>query len=374
MRGFVDELKSNINQLKHDAGLRLALRKGMRPKSVQDGPLPVEFDFYVSSEKGLFQVGPSGILRLSSIPMYGVALTDSHVYMAGQIHKRSVVLRGETIGHEPLNMRNPSILYETMAQGYNERIHQINHGMGSIWVANTGRNSILQIDPASGEVTTEIWPFTDDFSQKIIADQNHINSVHAYGDFIVFTAYTAGDGSLIGVIDHDMNVTGFRHENMGIHDIYLEPGNFYFCDTFGDRDSEFGGTLITRDGPYAPDIFEKPPGYITRGLVKSGNQLVIGHSHKGTRSQRFKGNGSLLLFNDDVFHSEIQMPCAQIYQMVRSDGLNFDESNKCMKLPEAIGMFTEHLGSPVFSKKADCTNYREPSEGLQGRLWRMPYG
>ena len=374
MRGFVEQLKSNIKQLKHDVGCRLALRRGIRPKSVRDGPLPLEFDFYVSSEKGLFHVDSNGIRRLSSIPMYGVALTEDHVFMAGQIHKRSVVLRGDRRRNEPLEMRNPTILYETMAQGYNERIHQINHGMESIWVANTGRNSILQIDPASGEVTREIWPFTDDFSQKIIADQNHINSVHAYGDFIVFTAYTAGDGSLIGVIDADMNVTGFRHENMGIHDIYLEPDNFYFCDTFGNRDSEFGGSLITRNGPYAPEIFQKPPGYITRGIAKSGNQLVIGHSHKGTRSQRFKGNGSLLLFIEDEFHSEIQMPCAQIYQMVRSDGLNFDGSTQSMKLSEVIGMFTEHLGSPIYSKPADCMDYRQVSKGSPGRLWRMPYG
>lgn len=348
---FISSFKSSCMQIKSDMQFRSAIKTGFGSRKVCSHSFPMENSIYATSNKGLFRIDSDGIYRLSSMPMYGCAITREHVFMVAQIHKRSMLVRGDLASRELTSMSNPLILYESRANSTNERIHQINIGAGFLWVANTGRNSILKVDLVSGQVLSEIWPFTDEFGEPFICDQNHINSVNAYGDFIVFTAYKAGGRSLVGLIDCDMNVTGFHYKNKGVHDIYIEEGDFYICDTFGDADEESGGSVITRRGCLAGDVFKGAPGYITRGLVKSGDQIIVGHSHKGVRSKRFKGNGSLLLIRNEKLQSEIKMPFAQTYQLFRSDGLSFDPVPD-LSSSAVLGMFRERLDSPAYSASA----------------------
>jgi len=307
--------------------------------------------------------------------MYGITLTDDFLFIAAQVHKRSVVVRFERPTDDLQSIRDPMILLDSMVDSTNGRVHQINHAAGHLWVTATDRNSILRIDAESGSMLSEIWPLTDSFGRCIVADHNHINSVHVFGESIVFTAYGAGDHSLVGVIDERRNVTGFRYANMGIHDIYFERDNFYFCDTFGNADEpERGGVLVTRHGPHPSDVFAKQPGYIPRGVVKSGTQLVVGNSHKGNRSLRFKGKGSLLLFVDDVFHYEHEMPCAQIYQLIRTDGWNSDDCGDDLRAGDMTNMLAESLGPPVYSGTAFWRESDEMSDSKPLRQWRMRHG
>jgi hypothetical protein len=317
--------------------------------NVMSEPLPLEKAYYFTSEKGLFYVDKNGIEKRMSIPIYGLAFAHPHIFLSVQISTRSILFQGSLDALKSGGNLNLKKLYEIQTRSSNERIHQITYGSGYIWVANTGRNSILKVDAKTGEILEEIWPFLDSFGDPYVGDHNHINSVHGYNDFIIFTAYRAGGKSLIGLIHKDGSVTGYHYPNQGGHDIYLDEDNFYFCDTFGDHALGKGGRLITKDGPYAEDLFSRSPGYIVRGVAKNNNELIIGHSHKGERSKRFKGHGALLIWNKQQFQGEVKIPAAQIYQIIRAcDGRNFDYDEDKIKIATVQFILKKQLGKPVY--------------------------
>lgn len=84
----------------------------------------------------------------------------------------------------------------------NERIHQLYLGDKALWVANTGRNTLIKIDPETCHTIAELPVIVDQFGRGVLYDNNHINSVSEYGGTVLFAAYRAGDGrSMIGVYD-----------------------------------------------------------------------------------------------------------------------------------------------------------------------------
>lgn len=292
-------------------------------------PLPpgsaLAHSYFFTSDKGLFRVTPAGMTRLFGLPVYGFALRGGHFYMAVNLGLLSLVVRGDRQALErPGANLKLQTLYDRSIRSSNERLHQLTSGPDGLWVANTARNSLLLIDADTGVVKKEIFPFLDRFGAPVMGDHNHINSVVQYGDAVLFTAYRAGERSLIGMYD-GKTVRGFGYRNAGAHDVYLWESDIVFCDTFGDAGRESGGVI--RGGfPFADDFFSRPPGFIVRGMAGQHGEILVGHSHKGQRKQRFKGRGSLLVFHGGAPAFVIPVPAAQIYQITTAQGefLPFD--------------------------------------------------
>lgn len=301
-------------------------RCGGRHRPLPPGLAPAH-SYFFTSDKGLFRVTPAGITRLFGLPVYGFALRGDRFYMAVNLGRLSLVVRGDRQALErPGAQLNLQTLYGRSITSSNERLHQLTSGPDGLWVANTARNSLLLIDAETGAAKKEIFPFLDRFGAPVTGDHNHINSVVQYGDAVLFTAYRAGGRSLIGLYD-GKTVRGFGYRNAGAHDVYLWGSDIVFCDTFGDAGRESGG-VIRAGRPFAGDFFSGPPGFIVRGMAGQNGEVIVGHSHKGQRKQRFKGRGGLLVFRGDTPAFVVPAPAAQIYQITTAQGgfLPFDEN------------------------------------------------
>ncbi len=137
----------------------------------QTADLPVEFDCFISSEKGVFRLVRGQLIRVFSAWTMGMAVADSKIYLscAGRSEgSSSVVLVGELKAflHEGVSYKFKE-LYRLPLLFSKHRVHQICLAGDYLWIANTGRNTLLQLHRESGEVVTEVAPFLDRFGRPV---------------------------------------------------------------------------------------------------------------------------------------------------------------------------------------------------------------
>ena len=324
--------------------------------------------YYFTSEKGLYRIDPDGIWKVLDVPCYGIALRDHWVFLSVKwphLRGRSSVIRGERRSlAEPGRSLAFRELYHITTSSSNDRIHGIFLGETGLWVANTGRNTLLRIDPETGQVSAEIPPILDKFGWPVLFDQNHINSVAEYNGTVLFVAYRIGRQSMIGVYDGS-RVTGYGYPNVGAHDIFLRADDFLLCDTFGpglsthdgrsvrdgiglDPAPDTGGFLITRNGAFDPDYFERSPGFVLRGLAGSYDELLIGHSHKGPRRKRYKGHGAILVSRHGKVVDKIDVEPSQIYQIITEAGDFVSPAPTSIESSDLHSRFADAFGEPIY--------------------------
>jgi hypothetical protein len=307
--------------------------------------------YLFTTNKGVYRLDSSGIYRILKAPAYGIAIKGEWVFLALFAEGCSSVVRGDrralVENGRPLSFRE---LYRIETPSSNERIHQIFCSEDALWVANTPRNTLLKIDPEECRVLAEIPVMLDRFGQPVMFDNNHINSVAEWDGVVLFAAYRAGEESMIGVYDGEA-VTGYAYRNVGVHDIFLTEDDFYFCDTFGNGETDSGGAPITGDGVLDPAFFERPPGCIVRGLAGSSEELLIGHSHKGSRAKRFNGHGAILVSRNGKVVSRIDVAPAQVYQIITSDG-DFVIPRPAKVYADGVRqVLAKALGDPIYQAK-----------------------
>jgi hypothetical protein len=301
--------------------------------------------YYISTNDALYCLKNGLGQQVSAQGGYGIAIDGDQIIRSVDVKNASRIVSLST--HDRMNLDHvEEVIYEMPFRSSNGRIHQLSCDReGHFYAALAERNSILRFNKSeNGWKFKEFTPFSDRFGAPILFDHNHINSVLPHDDFLLFVAYKAGPGSMIGVIRDD-RVLGFRYPNQGMHDIFITKTGFLCFDTFGDGDDP-GGRPITENGPISSAVFEQPPGYILRGAAQFGCEIVYGHSHKGERSKRFCGNGGILHFRHGCF-SYYPVPSAQVYQIVRSDGVFFDHSGRGFDV--VISQLTRVFGQPVYS-------------------------
>lgn len=330
----------------------LAAARALRSRStrtrVQDVPVPLSRAYYFTSEKGVFRLESSGIYRVLDVACYGIAIGGPWVFLALYSHDTAIMVRGDRRAlHEPGRDFAFREIYRLRTLSSNERIHGLYLGDEALWVANTGRNTLLQIDPEAAEVVAEIPVIRDRFDRPVLFNNNHINSVSEYDGTVLFAAYRAGAQSMIGVYD-GATVTGFGYPCEGVHDIFLTEGGFVLCDTFGANTDEAGGMPVTEEGPLDPRFFARPPGCIVRGVAGSPDELLIGHSHKGERAQRFEGRGAILIARDGRVVGRIDVRPAQVYQIITEDGDFTVPRPRKVEADALRRMFRDALGPPIY--------------------------
>lgn len=308
--------------------------------------------YHVSTDNGLFLVENGAVWQLHDLPVYGIAREGGHFWCAAfhRPGKQSIVFRVPDKDLEPGRHLTADVLYRIGARSSNVRLHQAGAGVGRVHFANTRRNCILTIDSADPRRQVETFPFLDTFGDPILEDHNHINSVTDAGDCLLFVAFRAGGGSIIGVI-RDGEVTGFRYRTAGVHDIYLRGNDFWFSDTFGPAlDGVLdGGAPVTRDGVFSPDAFAGRQ--VIRAAAEQDGEIIVGHSFRGSREERGKGRGALIVFRDGAPVGREEFVASQVYQILRADGGNFDSPlhGRC---DDILAMFRDALGEPVHRCRA----------------------
>lgn len=317
--------------------------------SYHDVDVPVESDYFISSDRGVFALRKNRITKVFNLWTFGIAVAGSDIYLACYSGGGfSFILKGrlEAFLREnvPYHFRE---IYRIPIVSTNHRIHQICISDGFLWVANSGRNTLLQIDLHSGGIESEIAPFVDSFGKPILYDNNHINSISVYDDTILFIAYKAGGHSMIGVY-RDGLVKGYSYKNIGVHDIHIADRDVFFSDTFGRNVQNEGGAVLVNGKPLDESYFCRPPGFIVRGLAGKGRQLVIGHSHKGERKQRFKGNASLLLAQNQNVTHHVSMPFAQFNDIIHVTGESFMQPPIDSSFTGICSIIESFMGPPTY--------------------------
>ena len=309
---------------------RDSLRQKFCSKIEWKAEVELEGKYLVSTEKGVYEIGNKKIRRLLDMPVFGMDMDGDKFFVSFMGHRKQY---NTQIGQFSLNnvLRDKIItkkrtLYSLDILDTGQRIHQICVNKNKLYAANTSRNSILEIGLDSGE-KKEICPFLDRFGVPITSGQNHINSISTYGDNILFTAYRTGDTSSVCLAGNG-KIICFPYENKGIHDIYIYKNEIYFSDTFGKNTSDRGGFLIKNGKRFCESFFKKPPGYVIRGLAGQGDELLIGHSHKGERRKRFDGKGAILVSKNGHIEQTVEMPFSQIYDIINCKGWHFEKDRK----------------------------------------------
>ena len=339
-------------------GGRSVVRYYYAPKEGHERDLALKNSYLVSSEKGVFLLKKDKIVRLSMMPCYGIAVSEGKVYLAQMGESRTDYSKIVSI---PLDlflnnsiMSQQKLLYANKCIGWGGRIHQICVHGNYILVTDTAKNTIVVVDKNTGKVEREIAPFLDRFGEPILFDQNHINSVSAYGDVLLFVAYKAGKTSLVGVIGKE-RILGYSYKNPGVHDIHLFNKKIYLSDTFGRNVEGEGGTLIENNKPIYEEFFKKPPGVIVRAISGDEEELLVGHSHKGKRSVRFEGKGGIIVIKKNEIRM-LEMPFSQVYDIIHLSGEHFKGPNeKTEDFEEICKICEKHFGKPIYEVRTkDC--------------------
>lgn len=287
-------------------------------------PQGIRGAYLVSTERGIILLeGKRGRL-LTCWSGYGLAVADDGVYVVEELEpnkSRVLKLDKERLLQAkyfcPSSILTKRSVFTQPYRSTNGRIHQLIYTQdGNLLVAATEMNAIASVNGRTGEVR-KIYPFRDRFSAPITGfDHNHINSVLFANDCIYFVAYKAGASSLIGEISREGAVQGWFANPTGYHDIYETDSGFLTCDTFGNDEH---GSVISEAGPIHASFFESRACAL-RGISRTGDEWIFGHSHKGARAKRFDGKGGIVLVQDGGDPVYIELPASQVYQIARTDG------------------------------------------------------
>ena len=272
--------------------------------------------YLVSSEKGVFLLGMGNPVPLFSLSTFGIAMDESYVFLACSTENESFLLRADREAFLERKKIGFSELFCTHISDPGSRIHQIAVNKQSVWMACTYDNTLREIDKVTGQVRRKVAPFKDEFGTSLCHDHNHINSIFCLEGVQLFVAYKVGGQAMLCVMD-DEDITGFSYPNVGVHDIIIDGENLYFSDTFGSVNSEHSGGAVIKNGQAInPEVFEQSPGFIVRGMAGDSMEMVIGHSHKGERSERYKGVAKLIRLESGVFSGVYELPFSQFYDVI----------------------------------------------------------
>lgn len=306
-------------------------------------------DYFVTSDSGVYGIQGGKVFRLFAADTFGLALRDGELFVSTSTDKTSRIVK--TRLDLPLRAGHKLRFKEIFAAPTTKkgRFHQIAFYNNFLAICHTSANCILLVDPDSGALQREIFPFQDNLGGKINFDHNHINSVSHCGDTLLFCAYRAGSGALLGVI-HDSKLKGYRIQHAGAHDVHVSGRDIYYSDTFGGKEGPNAncGYLIRNGRKFDPDAFTTPTGYAVRGLAQSVDELLIGHSNKGERRKRFSGSGALLRCVGHKMAQEVTMPFAQVYDIIEMSGRHFNEAPSVKTWEEVNALFESVFGNPVY--------------------------
>jgi hypothetical protein len=311
---------------------------------------PVRGHYLVSSERGIFELQGQSIRQLLPFETFGLSIDNGNLFVALSIGPYSHVIAAKIVKSGPgqLELNSFRLLRTIEAKYPNERIHQIHARQGRLAIANTRFNSITVLESSTGNLIVDIFPFVDSTGFPIRIDQNHINSVYLTGDALLFTAHSAGKiGSFLGYISGG-RVVAFPFPHRGVHDIVPTREGLIFSDTFGGAGKDFkgGGNVIFGGRRLLPG--NKEHGFMIRGIAGTGNEMIVGHSNHGGREDRFKSEGSLLVFEDLSLKSVNPVPFSQVYDIVRLDGAKMDKECTFANTADLHMNFESALGPAAY--------------------------
>ena len=330
------------------------LLRGARREQVEQPDFPAAGRYFVSSDRGVFEVSRNRITRLSSHPTFGIARAGSDIYLATWTSRDSVILRGtvreDAEGAAISGLRE---LFRAPMLSDAGRIHQIGVQGDALWICNTAFNELTKIDRHSGAFLANVAPFRCSFGHPITGDHNHVNSVFPSARWLLFSAFKINRQSAFGLIGGG-ECRIWAHPNMGVHDCIIAGRDFWFSDSYRFWEGVGKGCVYRGAAKFDAEHFDRAPNGFVRGIAGSGDEALFGNSFTGDRASRFSGRGNLMLASGGRVTHRIGFPGAQVYDIIRADGRHFE-------IPPAAGSFAEAAGilSGVFGEPVETMPLRE---------------
>jgi hypothetical protein len=323
---------------------RLAARASHGPSVIVD--FPAIGRYILSSERGLYHVSSNTVRELCRIPAFGMAITGDKIYLATWSGDASIVLEGSLAALLDGGGCGWRELYRVRYLTEAGRIHQISVNGDALWLANTARNTYTKIDRHSGAWRANVGPFRCSFGHPILNDHNHVNSVFAQPEYLLFAAFKINRASALGLCG-DGVVQIFSYPNMGVHDCIVTGDDVLFSDSYRFWDGGNGGVLIKNGRVFDQAYFDANPAFFVRGIAGERDEMLIGNSHVGDARERFKGQGALMLAQGDRVTHRVPLPLAQVYDILREDGNHFDRAPSARSFTAASALLRAYLGPPI---------------------------
>lgn len=311
-------------------------------------PIPnILGDYLVTTDNGIFRLKGDYIQKISDLPCFGIAINkkSDQLFISSWRNNYTLILKSN-LKHM---LKNSFTKWETIYSiGINNeasRIHQISYNKSNIWIANTAKNSITKVCSKTGKWIANICPFLCSYGHPIDTDHNHINSILAANDYLLFTAFKANKKGVIGLVGKG-KIKIFLYKNFGIHDCLIHKKKFFFSDSFSAWDNLEYGIILEEKKKKFKSIFKKYNAQFVRGISINKNELIIGSSNFGKRKERLKKNGTLIRIVGDEDYDTIKINASQIYDIIRADGQRSDcRFSYNLKYDEVVKILRNSFGN-----------------------------
>jgi hypothetical protein len=95
------------------------------------------------------------------------------------------------------------------------------------------------------------------------------------------------------------------------------------------------------------DVFLRQQAQFVRGISGRRGEIVVGNSNSGSHEERFSGQGQVIILRETGAFQSLQMPAAQVYDVLGCDGRRFDTSPSFASATEVVMHFRGIFGEPV---------------------------
>ena len=280
-------------------------------------------DYLVTTNIGILRVKNEKIKLVSPIPSFGISLNDKFIFISTSIGNRTLILRKERAKFFNKRFHLWDEIYSSEISSAAARYHQISAYKNNLYIANTAQNTITKIDK-DGNYLGNLSPFFCEDGHPINTDHNHINSVFAGKNYLLFTAFKANKKGVIGLIGKS-RILLFSYKNIGIHDCVLTKEDFIFCDSFNFWEDNFHGSLLYGRKKIDDSYLKNNDANCIRGYASYGDEFLLGSSNYGDRENRYKEQGTLLVGKKRKIIFSTKIFASQINDIIRVDGKKIDE-------------------------------------------------
>jgi len=245
------------------------------------------FSHLLASRQGLYAIGLTGFVKISSGQFFGMTLRDSALYCFESLGPSLAPLPhfGRIVRFDIVNETIEAAT--VVAKGLPNGCHQMDFIGCDLFVCDTHNTRILRFD---GEFTNyrTYLPFGQIQFQDFAAGYPHLNSIVGHGGdvYVMLHNYTAQSGvsSQIaiwqpesGQVTKTLTVDGGGCHNI----VFLEDGKILFCNTDGGA-LTCGRRTVAQFGRL-----------LTRGLSVDSDMVVVGSSLFALRDSRKSVTGEV---------------------------------------------------------------------------------
>ncbi len=329
-------------------------------------------EYFVSTDKGVFFIKNNTIEKKLNISTFGITLSKKNFFVSTSVNNNTLILKCDLKNFLEDKYKKWTTIFSKNISSDAGRIHQIDYYNDNLWIANTGQNTLTKISE-NGEWKANIAPFFCEDGHPINIDHNHINSINAFEDFLIFTAFKGFKKSIIGLVGKG-KIYYFYYENIGIHDCVIENNKLIFSDTFRFWNHKGHGSLIINGNRFNDIFLKKNHAHCIRGYSSFKDEFICGSSNFGEREKRYNGKASLIVGNKNRFNDTIKIKASQIYDIIRKDGFrNDDEKEKKYNFFEAKKIIEKALGKPKKIRKiSDCYIGVTAKKFDSSDFWELP--